>query len=405
MNVTFTRHTDPSPLPIEALDETAYETALADALHVLRAEQTAPVDAIIHGVRVRLHTDNLHWKQFWAANWFAPDQWAALTGQTPPREPQVHVYAVAHESQPGAWAGYSRAHDCAFLSGDTPYGPLRALALGAVSRLLAEEQAVHWIPGCLVRQRNRGVLMLPALGTDAAVALMEEPDTHLVAWDGVFVRYGLVRMVDGVTLLPTAVIDEKGGQTAGYRLFPWLDEYGYAEPRADARCLTLDGQEEYCFAREMDLGRAAEAFAYPLEQAWYAPTALVETQPHLVKALRGAALENAPPLTPELLARYGDWARQAAPADAVQAWGGEATVEALCRLRANPQARAMLAPAHLWPGRAGGHPWRPLQIERVVGVGPAALPQYLLDATPLPGADRAEVIGPLARMLARAAGG
>jgi hypothetical protein len=405
MNVTFTRHTDPSPLLIEALDEGAHATALADAQHVLRAGQTAPLDAVIHGVRVRLHTDNPHWKQFWSANWFAPDQWAALTGQTPPREPQVHVYAIAHESQTGAWAGYNQAHQTAFLMGDAPYGPLRALALGAVGRLLAEEQAVHWIPGSLIRQQNRGMLILPTSGADAAVRLMESPDAHLVAWDGVFVRYGLVRMVDGVTLLPTAVIDEKGCQTAGYRLFPWLDQYGYVEPRADARCLTLNGQEEYCFARDLDLGRAPEALAFPLEQTWYVPTALVETQPHLVEALRGAALENVPPLTPDVLTRYGDWARQVAPPGAAQAWGFEATVGALCRLRATPHARAMIAPARLWPGRAGGHPWQPLQIEHMMGVDLAALPAYLLDATPLPGADRAGMINSLAGVLAQAVGG
>jgi hypothetical protein len=65
----------------------------------------------------------------------------------------------------------------------------------------------------------------------------------------------------------------------------------------------------------------------------------------------------------------------------------------------------MIAPARLWPGRAGGHPWQPLQIEHMMGVDLAALPAYLLDATPLPGADRAGMINSLAGVLAQAVGG
>jgi hypothetical protein len=369
-----THHQDPSPLPVETYGETDYASALAE-VRPLVDEPAAPLDAVIHGVGVRLVTHNPHWRRFWAANWFAPDQWATLTGQTPPREPRIHVYATRGEAE-SPRAGYSHAHKSAFLSGDVPYGPLRALALVAVARLLAEEEAAHFVPGVCLKVDGRGTLLLPPANLDAATVLatlLAREHTHLVALDGVFVRYGLLRIVDGVTLLPTLVIDEKGNPTPGQRLFPWLDEYGYWEPRADARCLTLEGAEEYCFARDLDLGRAPEAFAYPLEQAWYVPTQIVEARPDLAGVLWRASLENVPPLTPELLDRFGDWARQAtsSPAEEIDQ---EQVTEALCRLRAAPQARAMLPPAQLWPGHAGGHPWRPLQIERLVTLSPDRQP-------------------------------
>jgi hypothetical protein len=213
---------------------------------------------------------------------------------------------------------------------------------------------------------------------------MQDDAAHLLALDGVFVRYGLVRMVDGVTLLPTRILDEKGVTIPGDRLFPWLVEYGHLEPRADARCLTLHGAEQYCFARDLDLWRAPEAWAFPLEQAWYIPASLVAAQPRLVAFLCRAtpgeadeaceALENVPPLTSAAWARYGDWAAQSAamlaqePAPSTRMLlaelGERKVAEAVCRLRAAPHGRAIVAPGLLWPGRAGGHPWRPLLIER-----------------------------------------
>ena len=48
----------------------------------------------------------------------------------------------------------------------------------------------------------------------------------------------------------------------------------------------------------------------------------------------------------------------------------EQVVELLCRLRAAPKGRAMVLPERLFPGRAGGHPWRPIQIEQVAQLGP-----------------------------------
>jgi len=426
MNVYSTSYTDPSPLPVERLDQAGYESVLADAQCLLETEATAPLDAVIHGIPVRLHANNVHWQRFWSANWFAPDQWATLTGGARPKEPRIHLYAMTPESEKTPWAGYYPEQNTAFLSGDTPYGPLRALALSAVALTLAKEEAAHWMWAVCVTQGGRGKLLLTASNLDLATAvpaLMKQEDTHLVSFDGVVIRYGLVRMVDGAALLPTLVINEKGHTIPGYLLFPWLEECGFQEPRADARCLTLEGDEVYCFARDLDLGRAPEAFAYPPEQAWYVPTQMVTAQPGLVGALASAYLENVPPLTPKLWDQFGDWAHQTAPElrtlpfAAVRSLfseiGEEKVMEALCRLRAVPQGRAIVPPGHLWPGHVGGHPCRPLLMDEVAlltqsgptPLDPAALMAHFIErSTEQLDVEGGEISRTLATMLGRATG-
>jgi hypothetical protein len=217
-------------------------------------------------------------------------------------------------------------------------------------------------------------------------------------------------MVDGVTMLPTSIYDEKGFFIPGYRQFPWLKEHGYLEPRADARCLTLRGEEEFCFARELDLGRPPEAFAYPLEQAWYIPTQDIATSPRLVVALpnvgKGSTdwsesdeyLENVPRMTAELREHYGAWAEEAA--EALQAGtspnidprldhlDGETIITALCRVRASPiTGRALILPHKMWSRDPSADPGEPVKIEQILQlderglspIDPATLRTSLID--------------------------
>jgi hypothetical protein len=401
-----TEFKDLGPLPATVLDEDGYETVLAQARRVLDVSSATVHDVIIHNVRVRLHTNNPHWQKFWSLNWFAPDQWMTLTGQRPSKEPQIHVYAVLSQEQTGPRASYNRQHSSAFLSGDLPYGPLRTITLRAVSDVLADEQGVHYVEGLCIKKAGKtdekeyGSLLLGLSDqekTKRVDTLLEQEKLQLVSWDGVFVRYGLVRMVDGVTLLPTLVIDEKGNEIPGYHLFPWLHDYGYLEPRADARCLTLQGEETFCFARDLDLGRAPEAFAYPVEQAWYIPTQLVAHQPQLIGPLWEVPWENVPAVQEEIRERYEAWARQVIPTltgdippstrTLVETTDAEEIVEALCRLRGAGTGRALVPPAQLWPARTSGHPGRPMPILRVelyrgntpVPIDTAALVEHLSD--------------------------
>jgi hypothetical protein len=409
------------------LDQDGYELALEEAQQILAVDAGEPLDAVIHGVAVRLYTNNVHWRRFWSTNWFAADQWASLTGGSPLTDPSIYIYATISDAESTPWAGYSLTHTTAFLKGYVPYGPLRALTLGAVAHLLAMEEAVHFVPGLCIRRGGLGFLLFapPDLSWVGNVEeLMDNANTHLVSVDGVFVRYGFVRMVDGVTLLPTMVLDEQGITTRGYRLFPWLDEFGYAEPRADARCLTLAGEEVYCFARDLDLGRAPDALAFPFEQAWYVPTQIVVARPRLAGILAQGALENVPPLTPDVWDQFGAWANEVVSLHYVEAipaagslldeLGEKRVAELLCRLRAAPRGRAMVPPEHLWPGRAGGHPWRPLRIERAAlldsawptDLAPSALSEYLADTNAyLSNLYEDEISRTLTEMLGRAISG
>jgi hypothetical protein len=387
MEICATQHRDPAPLPVELLDAAGYHKALADFRQELGPTPIS-LDAVIHGTLVRLLTNSPHWAEFWSANWFAPHQWATLRGKPPDSDPRIHLFAL-RGGDGSAWTGHRPEEGAAFLRGDVPYGPVRALALRAVAHLLGKRQGIHFIPAICAKVNGRGTLVLADTHRDRIDALriltgME--DCHIVALDGVLMRYGLLRMVDGVTMLPTELYTEKGGTISGYRLFPWLEEYGYSEPRADARCLTPEGQEAYCFARDLDLGRAPEAFAYPLEHAWYVPTQMVAADPALAEVFwpesagvtgRGCeGLENVPDMTPDLWERFGPWAQQAAatvpgrPASASRSIPEgsrpQGLAAALCRLRAAPEARAMAAPGRMWPDRAGGQLYQPLRIEQVV---------------------------------------
>jgi hypothetical protein len=401
MEVITTHHRAPDPLSASPLDAAGYQSAISKAQRILASDTLSPLDAVIHGVRVRLHTNSAHWHRFWSANWFTPGQWGSLTGAAPPEEAKFQVYATRTDSSGAPWAGYSLAKSTAFLSGDVSYGPLRALVLDTVARWLAEEEGVHFVPGLCIKRGSEVSLLLDAPGVDRTVALpalMNRSDAHLVAFGGVFVRYGLVRMVDGVTLLPTQVTDEQGITTRGYHIFPWLDDYGFSEPRADVGCLRLDGKLEYCFARDLDLGRIPDAMSFSVEKAWYLPTQLVGGAPELLGAFwprtqseATALLENVPAFTPEVSQRLEPWASRAASTPPVKSLveelGEAKVIEALCRLRAAPEARAMVTPQLLWPSRAGWNPWQPLRVhgvalladDELIPLKASALKEHLAD--------------------------
>jgi hypothetical protein len=98
MDTFVTGHLDPAPLSAEHLDAAGCRAALAEVQRAQGSDPLAPLDAVIHGVRVRLYTNSIHWRHFWSANWFAPSQWTALTGGVSPEEPWVHVYVVTADA-------------------------------------------------------------------------------------------------------------------------------------------------------------------------------------------------------------------------------------------------------------------------------------------------------------------
>ncbi|MGH9455437.1 MAG: hypothetical protein ACRD2O_15870, partial [Terriglobia bacterium] len=48
-------------------------------------------DVVIHGIRVRAITNSDHLHDFWADNWYSPEEWQRLTGTAPAAEPRIMV--------------------------------------------------------------------------------------------------------------------------------------------------------------------------------------------------------------------------------------------------------------------------------------------------------------------------
>src|SRR5574340_61363 len=64
-------------------------------------------DVVIHGVRVRATTTSPHLYDFWVENWYSPEEWRQATGQAPPAQPRIKVYAMLGVKEQPEAAYYS----------------------------------------------------------------------------------------------------------------------------------------------------------------------------------------------------------------------------------------------------------------------------------------------------------
>jgi hypothetical protein len=271
--------------------------------HIVERARTGPVwirDAVIHGVRARLVTDSPHLQEFWTANWHGPQGWRRAAELVPPPAPALTTYAIAGApGQPQA-AAYSRRTNTIVLLNTSYYGDLRALVLGAVGRMLAEERGVHTVRGTCVTQGGRGVLLMGPSGIGKSALgygmLAERPDTALCADGWVHLRYTIATR-DGRRLAPFEVRPVHGRVARGHRVYRWLEEHRGAS--GEVRGTDLRGGEVRVPLGMLDLGKPVEAYAYPAERAPYARTALVAAAPDLAAALLRARFENIPDVTPE----------------------------------------------------------------------------------------------------------
>jgi len=271
--------------------------------HIVERARTGPVwirDAVIHGVRVRLVTDSPHLQEFWTANWHGPYGWRRATELAPPPAPALTTYALAGvPGQPQA-AAYSRRTNTIVLFNTSYYGDLRALVLGAVGRMLADERGVHTVRGTCVAQAGRGVLIIGPRGIGKSALgygmLAERQDAALCADDWVHLRY-TVATRDGRRLTPFEVRPAHGRAVRGHRVYRWLEEHRGAS--GEVRGIDLRGGEVRVPLSTLDLGKPVEAYAYPAERAPYARTALVAAAPDLASGLLRARFENVPDVTPE----------------------------------------------------------------------------------------------------------
>jgi hypothetical protein len=375
---TITRTKGRTPVNDKALDRRPQQRERLVAKARRFAEEAASrgrlheQDVVIHGVRVRALTNSEHLADFWADNWFSPEQWRETTSVHPPQEPQVLVYALGgvHDEEEAAY--YSRQLNTIVFFNTAYYGQLKSWVLGAVGRLLAEEYGIHSIHGACVGKGDRGVLYIAPTGTGKSTSsygLMDYPDTRFHSDDWVYVRYTL-RSREGLPFAPLRV-EAPQGPVLGYRCFPWLfDHRDLREVALEG--ITLSDQKVSLRVGDIDWEQPLEAYAYTSERIFYLRSNLVENFPHTLRALLESKLENVPDVSPEFLTQNRE--KIEALAGELQSDGSalglgmspEELRMSLARLFAFDNARAMLDILSIFePNRVFTNPMEPLKLAAV----------------------------------------
>jgi len=357
--------------------------ALVDAAvaHILRRAGREPLfrhDVVIHGVRVRATTNSEHLYDFWVDNWYSPEEWAAISGMTPPREPQVTVYALGGVADQPEAAYYSRRTSTIVFFNTAYYGQLKSWVLGAVGRVLAEEYGIHSVHGACVERGGNGVLYIAPTGTGKSTSsygLVAFPATRFHSDDWVYVRY-TYRTGDGRRLHPTAVTLPDGTAVRGYRVFRWLEDEARRHPGATVSGLDLENTELTVPVTALDFSAPIEAYAFTSEKIFYLRTNLVGNFPLSAMQMLRAKLENVPDVSAEFLARHDSLLDELV--ETIRNEGGAVTEHfagrsrgelkcLLARLIAFDNARAMLDISRvLPPDRVFVNPMEPARLSTVI---------------------------------------
>ncbi len=333
-----------------------YEELLGSATRYMDSPEgkanTRVHDVVVHGIRVRAHTNSPHLIDFWVDNWFSPDEWLQASRRPAPAEPQVMVYAFGGIDEQAEAAYYSRKHDAVIFFNTSYYGQLKSWVLGAVGRVLADEYGIHSLHGAAVElSGKKGVLYIAPTGTGKSTSsygLMKFPNTRFHSDDWVYVRY-VYQTKDGKRVGPRS-IDAPGGPVLGYRCFRWLEE----NPGADVPmvALTTDNEELQIRTTDLALDKGIEAYTYISEKVFYLRTNLVENFPESALSILESKKENVPDISPEFLETHSklldNVSALVTQADHeptrkhFQGLGPEKTREIMGRLFSFDNARAML---------------------------------------------------------------
>jgi hypothetical protein len=356
------------------------ELVSATVEHIVRHAGKEPLalhDVIIHGVRVRAITNSPHLTAMWLLNWYSPEEWQTITGLTPPRQPQVTVYALGGVADQPEAAYYSRRTNTIVFFNTSYYGQLKSWVLGAVGRVLAEEWGIHSIHGACVEKDGRGILYIAPTGTGKSTSSYglqaTYPNTRFHSDDWVYVRYTYATR-DGRRIAPLEVTPAHGAPIRGYRVFRWLEDH-----RGDAgqiRGLDLENRETTAQIAALDLGQPVEAYAYTSEKIFYLRTNLVSSFPLSAYEMVRSRLENVPDVTAKFLqeraddldALVEDVLRDPGPAgNYFQTLGREQARTLLARLIAFDNGRAMLDITRILPAdRVVTNPMAPTRLASVM---------------------------------------
>jgi hypothetical protein len=365
---------------IDRLEGRQEELVAAAVERIVRYAGKEPLtlnDVVIHGVRVRAITNSPHLHDFWVLNWYSPDEWQAITGLTPPRLPQVTVYALGGMPDQPQAAYYSRRTSTIVFFNTSYYGQLKSWVLGAVGRVLAEEWGIHSIHGACVEKDGRGVLYIAPTGTGKSTSSYglqaTYPNTRFHSDDWVYVRYTYATR-DGHRVAPFEIAPARGAPVRGYRIFRWLGDH--RGESGQVRGVDLDNQETTMPIAALDVEQPVEAYAYTSEKIFYLRTNLVSSFPLCGYEMLRSHLENVPDVTPEFLttraseldALAGDVLRDTGPAgDYFQSMSRESVRTLLARLIAFDNGRAMLDITHILPAdRVVTNPMAPTRLASVL---------------------------------------
>ena len=357
--------------------------ALVDAAvgHITRRAGREPLfrdDVVIHGVRVRATTNSEHLHDFWVDNWYSPEEWKAVTGLTPSREPQVTVFALGGVAEQPEAAYYSRKTNTIVFFNTAYYGQLKSWVLGAVGRVLAEEYGIHSVHGACVEKDGHGILYIAPTGTGKSTSsygLVGFPNTRFHSDDWVYIRYAF-RTKDGRRLQPMAVALPDGMQVRGYRAFRWLESRAQTQPGTTVTGLDLENREITVPVSALDLDAPIEASAFTSEKIFYLRTNLVENFPLSAMQMLHSKMENVPDVSAEYVTRRAPMLDELI--EAIRTEGGTVTEyfagrsqqelrQLLARLIAFDNARAMLDISKVLPSdRIFTNPMEPTRLSTVV---------------------------------------
>jgi len=365
---------------IDRIEGRRDELVAAAVEHIVRHAGKEPLalhDVIIHGVRVRAITNSAHLHAMWVLNWYSPEEWQTITGLTPPRQPQVMVYALGGVTDQPEAAYYSRRTSTIVFFNTSYYGQLKSWVLGAVGRVLAEEWGIHSVHGACVAKDGHGVLYIAPTGTGKSTSSYglqaTYPNTRFHSDDWVYVRYTYATR-DGRRVAPLEVTPAHGAPIRGYRVFQWVE--AHRGEAGQVRGLDLENRETTVQVPALDLGQPVDAYAYTSEKIFYLRTNLVGSFPLAAYEIVRSRLENVPDVsaafiqarTAELDALTDDVLRDAGPAgDYFHTLNREQVRTVLARLIAFDNGRAMLDITRILPpDRVVANPMEPARLASVI---------------------------------------
>jgi hypothetical protein len=358
------------------LREKLLESATRYMQSIEGRQKTRVHDVVVHGIRVRAHTNSDHLIDFWVDNWFSPDEWRTVTRKDAPAEPQVMVYAFGDLPEEQEAAYYSRQTNTVIFFNTSYYGQLKSWVLGAVGRVLADEYGIHSLHGAAVELSGKqGVLYIAPTGTGKSTSsygLMKFPETRFHSDDWVYVRY-VYQTKDGRRVGPRS-IQAPDGPVQGYRCFRWLEEH----PDMDVPMtgLTPENDELSLRTSDLSLDKGVEAYTYISEKIFYLRTNLVESFPEAALDIINSKKENVPDVTPDFLQEHESLldevsrlvtnANHEPTREHFQELGPEKTREVMARLFAFDNARAMLDVTPVFgKDRVFNNPLEPLFVTSV----------------------------------------